>query len=215
MSKTSLIGLISLLCIAMLLTACGPSVPATPTEAPEMIYTRVAETVYYSMTQTVEAMPTLTPTPVPPTPTATLIVLPTVKPTTATTTLPTAAATQIVPPSSKTGDYALYLYNRPDNFTIAAGGDFNNEVIAFENIGTTTWSTKYTLRFLATVGSTKMWDVTSVALAKDVKPGGRIEIFVAGIAPTSKGTYLNRWALYTDGGMFIPGSEMYIKVVVP
>jgi hypothetical protein len=211
MSKITTISIIAILTLGLLLAACDSAANGTPTEAPEMLFTRVAETVYANMTQTAAALPTLTPTPVLPTATATIMVLPTVRPTTASI-QPTAAATQIVPPTSKTGDYALYLYNRPDNFTIAAGDSFNNEVIGYENIGTTTWNTKYTLRYF---GGTKMWDVTSVALSKDVKPGGRIEIFVAGFAPVGKGTYLNRWALYTDGGIFIPGSEMYIKVIVP
>jgi hypothetical protein len=156
-------------------------------------------------------MPTLTSTPVPPTPTATVIKLPTIQTTNSSITQ-IAGNTQSISPVSHSGDYALYLYNSPDNFHVAPGAPFQGEVIAYENIGTTTWNTKYTLRFF---GGTKMWDITSVAVTQDVKPGGRFEFFIAGFAPLEAGTYLNRWALYTDTGIFVPGSEMYVKIFVP
>jgi hypothetical protein len=210
MLKTKISSILAILVLAVIFTACGSAANGTPTEAPEVIFTRVAETVFYSFTQTAEAMPTLTSTPIPPTATVTIIQLPTIQPT-GSTTSPTVAYTQPVSSGPHSGDYALYLYNRPDNFHIAIGGEFS-EVIGYENIGSTTWNTKYSFKFF---GGTKMWDVTSIALSKEVKPGQRIEIFIAGFAPVTNGTYLNRWALYTDTGVFIPGSEMYIKVIVP
>ncbi len=211
MSKIKFCSIFTLLTLSFIFTACGTAANATPTESPEMIFTRVAETVFYSVTQTAEAIPTMTPSPIPPTPTATIIMLPTIQ-STSSLIVPTVGGTQSSSTGSHSGDYALYLYNRPDNFQIAKGDVFNNEVIGYENIGTTTWNTKYTLRFY---GGTKMWDVTSIAFSKTVKPGERIELFVAGYAPVNSGTYLNRWALYTDTGAFLPGSEMYIKVIVP
>jgi hypothetical protein len=211
MRKMQIFGIVTLLMLSLIFTACGTATSGTPTEAPEMIFTRVAETVFYSVTQTAEAIPTLTPTPIPPTPTATLIVLPTIQPSVATA-LPTVGVTQTASSGSHSGDYALYLYNNPsDPVNVARGADFT-EAIGFQNIGSTTWNTKYTLRFY---GGVQMWGVTSVALTKSVKPGEKIEVFIVGIAPVSTGTFLNRWALYTDSGLFISGSEMYIKIVVP
>jgi len=211
MLKIKFYSIFALLTLSLIFAACGSALSVTPTESPEMIFTRVAETVFYSVTQTAEAIPTMTPSPIPPTATATLIRLPTIQ-ATSSLILPTVGVTQSSSTGSHSGDYALFLYNSPDNFHIAIGDVFNNEVIGYENIGTTTWNTKYTFRFY---GGTKMWDVTSVALSKTVKPGERIEFFVAGYAPVNPGTYLNRWAMYTDTGVFLPGSEMYIKVIVP
>jgi hypothetical protein len=176
-----------------------------------MIFTRVAETVFYSVTQTAAAMPSLTPTPILPTPTATIIVLPTIQ-STSSVIVPTVGVTQSNSSGSHSGDYALFLYNHPsDPVNVARGANFT-EVIGFQNSGSTTWNIKYSLRFY---GGVQMWGVTSVALTQAVKPGEKIEVFIAGIGPSTKGTYLNRWALYTDSGLYISGSEMYIKVVVP
>lgn len=211
MRKNRTIGILALLSLSLIFTACGEAVNGTPTEAPEMLFTRVAETIFYSVTQTAEAMPTLTPTPIPPTPTVTIIVLPTIKPTTSTV-LPTVGVTQSSSTGSHSGDYAVWKYNRPDNFEMKAGSSINNEVIGLMNVGTTTWNTKYTLRF---VGGTQMWDVVSVAASKAVKPGESIEFFMPVFAPTSKGTYLSYWALFTDTGLQVPGSDGYIKVIVP
>jgi hypothetical protein len=211
MRRNSIFGITALLALSFIFTACGAAANGTPTEAPEMIFTRVAETVFYSVTQTAEAIPTLTPTPILPTPTATIIVLPTIQ-STISTILPTVGVTQSVSTGTHSGDYAQFLYNSPsDPVTVARGSEFS-EAIGFLNIGSTTWSTKYTLRFY---GGVQMSGVTSVALTKAVKPGERAEIIIAGIAPVTKGTYLNRWALYTDSGLYISGSEMYIKIVVP
>jgi len=211
MRKISIYSILVFLVVVFILTACGSAANGTPTEAPEMIFTRVAETVFYSVTQTAAAIPTLTPSPIPPTLTATIFMLPTIQPTTSRI-LSTVGVTQSASTGSHSGDYALYLYNHPsDPVNVSEGGNFS-EAIGFENIGSTTWNTKYTLRYY---GGTQMWGVTSVALTNTVKPGERIEVFIAGIGPITKGTYLNRWALYTDTGVFISGSEMYVQVVVP
>lgn len=211
MSRIKFSRILITLAFALIFTGCGTAINGTPTDSPEVIMTRVAQTVFYSVTQTAQAKPTSTSTPIPPTPTVTIIQLPTIQ-TTKTSSSPLIPTTQAVSPGSHSGDYALYLYNTPDNFHMSPGQPFNGEVIAYENIGTTTWNTGYTLRFF---GGTKMWDITSVNLTQTVAPGQRVEIFIAGIAPVDNGTYLNRWALYTDGGTFVPGSEMYVKIFVP
>jgi hypothetical protein len=171
------------------------------------------------MTQTALFLPTSTNTPTiasTQTPTSTTPPLPTIQGQTTGTgmVMPTVQGlnTPISVPTSVAynipGDNARYLYNRPtDGATVTNDSEFTI-VFALENIGTTTWNTKYTWRF---IGGTKCWDITSVNLSKDVKPGERIEIFVVCFAPVEKaGDYYDRWALYTDTGLFVKGSEGYL-----
>jgi hypothetical protein len=218
MAKT--FSLLFMVMVSLLIsTGCGAGSSAAPTEAPEMIYTRVAETIQANMTQTALFLPTGTTTPtVAPTqtPTSTTPPLPTIQgqttgtgmvlPTVQVLNTPISIATSVT--YNIPGDHARYLYNRPtDGYSIKAGQDFPL-AFALENIGTTTWNTKYTWRF---IGGTKCWDVTSVNLPKEVKPGERIEIFVVCIAPVENiGDYYDRWSLYTDTGLFVNGSEGYL-----
>lgn len=213
-------SLLILVMISLLvITGCGVGSSGTPTEAPEMIYTRVAQTIQANMTQTALFMPTGTTTAtIAPTQTATSTTppLPTIQaqttgtgmviPTVQYLNTPISVATSVT--YNIPGDHARYLYNRPtDGFTIQAEHDFTI-VYALENIGTTTWNTNYTWRF---IGGTKCWEVTSVNLPNAVKPGERVEIFVACFAPVENiGDYYNRWALYTDSGLFVNGSEGYL-----
>lgn len=201
------------------IAGCGIGSSGTPTEAPEMIYTRVAQTIQANMTQTSIFLPTGTNTPtVEPTltPTSTIPPLPTIQgqatgtgmvlPTVQALNTPIGIATSVT--YNIPGDHARYLYNRPsDGFEIQAGNDFTI-VFALENIGTTTWNTKYSLRYMY---GTPCWAVTSVPLTKDVKPGQRIEMFVACFAPQEPGTYTDHWGLYTDTGLYVQGSEGYLS----
>lgn len=217
MRKTHILLLMMLFSMAVI-AGCGIGSSGTPTEAPEMIYTRVAQTIQANMTQTSLFMPTGTNTPtVEPTltPTSTIPPLPTIQgqttgtgivlPTIQSLNTPIAIATSVT--YNIPGDHARYLYNRPsDGFSILCDNTFTI-VFALENVGTTTWNTSFTLRYMY---GTKCWDVTSVPLTNSVKPGERIEMFVACFSPQTPGDYTNHWGLYTDTGLFVQGSEGFL-----
>ena len=211
MLKTKISSILVILIMAVVFAACGSAANGTPTEAPEVIFTRVAETVFYSVTQTADAMPTSTPTPNPPTPTVTIIVSPTIQ-TTSSVVVPTVGVTQSSSQGSQPGEFACWDKNSPDNFHMSPGSSIENEVVGLKNLTTTTWNTSYTLRF---IGGTQMWGKTSIPVSKIVKPGERVEFFMAVFAPGENGTFLSHWALFTDAGVQVPGCKGYVKVLVP
>lgn len=63
-----------------------------------------------------------------------------------------------------------------------------------KNIGTTGWSTSYSLRYFAGVKSEK----SSYAFPKTVQPGGQVDLSVNLVVPSALGTYTTWWKL-TNG----------------
>lgn len=198
------------------LAACGPSVAATPTESSEMLYTRVAATVQFNMTETALAMPTSTPTLEPTatlSPTNTVIPLPTISEGGTLTPLPTYSTgpTQVIQPTSGQPSNApvLVTSQSPSDGSIFSPSAEFLIYWRLKNNSSTTWTKDY---YLGWYGGTKIWGVTKVPLDIEVAPGKFIEIYVHGIAPEKPGEYVNRWALYSSTGQFI--YEIYLHFFV-
>lgn len=212
LKMTILLGMI----LATTLAACGPNVAATPTEAPEAIYTRVAETIQFNMTETALAMPSPTPTlesTATPSPTNTVIPLPTISGSQALTPIPThsTGSTQVVQPTSgqKPNAPVLVTSQSPTDGSVFAP---TTEFLIYwrlQNNSTATWTKDY---YLGWYGGTQIWGVTKVPLDIEVAPGKFVEIYVHGIAPEKPGEYVNRWALYSSTGQFL--YEVYLHFFV-
>lgn len=180
------------------LAGCSPK--AAPTIDANTVYTQAAGTVQAELTRvaaltpsptaTTAATATTAPTDTP-VPTDASQVTVTVQPTVA---LPTAA------PSSP--DKASWQSQTPADGTSFNPGDKFNMTWKVKNTGTSTWSTKYLLRFYA--GDQMAGPATS-AFPKDVAPNDTVELTVALTAPSSAGKYLGNWVLTNaDGVNFYP-----------
>jgi hypothetical protein len=187
-----------------ILTACGPKTVATPTEAPEAIYTRVAATVQMNMTQTALAMPTSTPTLEPtamPTATSTVIPLPTIPQGTSLTALPTLTGMPTLASQPTQSNVPLRVTSQsPIDGTILAPVEEFMLYWRLQNTSSTTWTKDY---YVGWFSGAQIWGITKVTLDTDVAPGKFVEVYVHGTAPEAVGEYITRWALYTSGGQFI------------
>lgn len=211
-----------LLSLILLLSACSPSAPATPTVDVQLLYTSIASTVQFNATQTgmAQSTPTLQPSlTATPTLTTTTASLPTSGTGTVTATVGTLAPVAIgtATPQSTTsngryvGDHAQYGYQVPaDDYTIRAG-DFFPLTFGLLNNGSTTWTTDYHFRWLSgtVVTADLFFDVTA-----DILPGSSLEINMSAGAPEATGTYITSWALYNDDDDVVPGSEVYLRFIV-
>lgn len=213
------------------LTACGAATPAAPTADPNAIYTQAVMTVNAGLTQTAAARPSDTPTPEPTATTApTETVEPSVTPTqeavsgTAFPTLPQPgqAAQPTAKPGSlplattaalgQAGDHASFGSQSPADNSHFNGGVQAKVFWSLVNTGTTTWNKSYTLKW---VGGTQLSGQTSIKLDRDVAPGKKGEFYTILIAPTKNGTFVSYWKLYNASGQIVPGSEVYLKFIVP
>jgi len=167
------------------LTACGK---ATPTVDPALKITSIAATVMAEITQTALAMPTATPT-LTPNPTATL------SPVTATQSGPFSTATKSLLPG--TGDNAKWDQDItiPDGSIIKPGAAFS-KTWSIINSGTTTWTKEYQIIYIFGPQATVM----GVKLSKTVAPGEAVQITVPFIAPTTNGSYVSWWQMYSAAG---------------
>jgi len=222
--KSNLAGIVILLAAALVLAACGASpAPAAPTSDANAVYTQAAATVAANLTQAADKNPTETPTFAPPTETPTAVNAqssPTLEqpgPGNATATnTPAAGAAQatatklpgitLVPTATKvagapapaTGDKATWVSQGPnDGSSIPISATFN-ALYTLKNTGTTTWTTKYSLRYYA---GDKMSSPNDTNLTKEVKPGETVSIPFLLIAPDSGGKTHTIWTLSNADGV--------------
>jgi hypothetical protein len=240
MKKTTKItGIIAILVIltGSIIAACGAATPAEPTTDPGAVYTMAAATVQAQLTQAAAQNPTAVP--------ATATTAPTEKPTVAPTiemamqpTLPFAAAptvgsgagiptlssglnpnlapTAAQPAGFKFGDVAEFQYNIPADGTVFAPGVPFQMEVGFKNVGSVTWTTDYSLRF---VGGQQMSGITVIPLKVAVVPGEKAifntDLHAPGEPNSDKNPqYLSYWRLTTQTGNPVANGDMYIKLIV-
>ncbi|NMC80111.1 MAG: hypothetical protein GYA59_12180 [Chloroflexi bacterium] len=212
----------------VVLAACGGA-PAEPTLDPNEVYTQAAETVQAQLAETAAAQPspTTAPTNTPqPTKGATQIATATILPgfqltampgsqltalpgstqagiptsavaaTTAVVSLPTATR----PAGQKVGDAAQWAYNVPaDGSSVSAGEEFMLE-IGISNIGSTTWTTDYTLQY---VGGTQLSGITVFNLENETKPGEKGVFNIWARAPGDLGQHSTYFNFFNGSGTYI------------
>ena len=195
----------SLLCVLLLLSACGPS--TTPTSAAEYIATQVeatfqaqatldmAETLIARMTQ--QAIPTATFTPLP---TATLLATPITLPTLTqqpTTAIYVPPAVTFTPTRTALCLHATLISDGdiPDGKEMSPNQAFT-KTWTFKNTGTCTWTTEFDIFF---VSGDQMSAPSVLDFPQTVKPGESVTISIPMVAPSAPGTYTGYW-IFADQG---------------
>lgn len=193
-----------LIVFSILLSACNsPRITPAPTEnQASLVLTAAAQTAQARLTQLALYTPTPAPTSAatdtqtPPTLASTAVLS-----ATATTTLP---ALRTVAPTPTSGapspDLAEFVadVSIPDMSPIAPGTDFT-KTWKLKNIGTTTWTTAYSL---VHVSSDAVKSPASVSLPNEVPPGESVEISVDMTSPTTAGIHTSYWKLSNAGGAY-------------
>ena len=207
MKKTKWI-ILALLSLSLVLAACAPSLPPTPSEAESA--QQVASTQQAKATQnSVETLvalvtelsnqPTWTPQPACPVcPTQVVVV-----PTAATTPNPNEATAQpTTAPTAEAGKKCFQFdflgdVNYPPGTIVKPGTKFS-KTWTVKNTGTCTWSRDYDVVFVGgeAFGSNKRGDIT-----REVVPGDIIEITIDNMtAPQTEGTYYSYWMIAAPDG---------------
>ena len=188
--KRALLG--SILCLAILLSACGPNSSVNTTNTLAAVYTEAAQTVIAQQaTSTEPALDqsvTLTPFDTP-----TGVSSPTSLPTLSAD-LPTATPGVAV---STSGCNAIYVSDVtiPDGTVVSPGQTFV-KTWALQNNGSCTWDTGFTIRFF----SGDQMGGASGSVGSSVAPGGQADVSVSLTAPLTAGTYTGNWRMADDSG---------------
>ncbi len=168
---------VMLLCLVLLLTACGPSA-----ENESVISTAVAQTVEAAQL----ASSTSTPEPPLPTPPPTL--------TPAAVDTPTEGPTLTSAPSDPDCIHAMFVSEYPPDRTVFKPNEEFTKTWTIRNEGTCTWDYSYRLIFWSgdTMGAATYYNLPEV-----VPPGDDISISIQLTAPAEEGFYTNYWRLQT------------------
>ena len=216
-----------LLSLSLILAACAPSVPPTPSEAE--IAQQVAATQQAKATQnSVETLvalvtqlsnqPTWTPQPTCPVCPTQVVVLPTAQTTanpTAGTPVPTTAPTEAAGAKCFQFDF-LGDVNFPPGTVVKPGTKFS-KTWTVKNTGTCKWTRDYDLVLAGgeAFGTNKRGDIP-----REVLPGETIDLTIPDmIAPQTEGTYYSYWMIAAPDGARIgygPGQQwgLGIQLVV-
>jgi next-to-BRCA1 protein 1 len=181
------------------LSACSA---ATPTEDPVLKITQVASTVLAQLTQSAALTPSATATLEP---TATQI------PPTNTPSEPIEAPTNTPNAgSNSSGDKSVFVGETvPDGTTFGYNTEFT-KTWKFKNLGTTTWTTDYSLVMIDGTYFPPQ-NLHTIYLPKSVAPGETVEISVDFVSPITPGTYYSMWKLANAAGITF-GEYCSIKI---
>lgn len=97
----------------------------------------------------------------------------------------------------------------PDGSHVAAGATFK-KTWRLRNSGACVWTMAYTLRYI----SGEAMGGGAVGLPNGVPPGATVDITVSMVAPSSPGTYVSHWQMFTPAGDAF-GTKPYVEIKVP
>jgi hypothetical protein len=203
--KSLVFAALFVLMIVVFTSSCGARPTAVPTVDVNMLATNAVMTIEAGITQTAQAMPTNTPeptyTPVAYTPTAdpaSSVTLPTagsgaaagipalVQPT-AVVSLPTATLAAV-------GDKALWADQSIKDGTHLKAGQSADLIWYITNVGTTTWTTDYSVRFFTGTNFAKAGN-SRYKLPTAVGPQETAAFVIDIVAPSSAGEYKMAWVV--------------------
>jgi hypothetical protein len=169
---------------ALALNACSPAQTATPTTAVDAVYTAAAQTI-----EAQASLATATPQP-------TATSQPTETPAASQTASP-APAPSVTSILQNYCDNAVFISDVtiPDHTQIV-GGEAFDKTWAFQNTGTCTWTTGYTIEFI----SGEQMNGNTRALTQSVAPQQQINVTVKLNAPYAPGTHTGYWRLVNGKG---------------
>jgi hypothetical protein len=187
MRKTT--GTTILLFGLFLLAACSSPQNATAIPTPDLnpMRTEVAATVLAQVPAICALTPSATQE-VPPTQTATI----------APTETATAQVTETGTPQTgtpDTRDLAMWVSQTVQDDTVFAPSQEFNMTWQIKNVGTSTWTNDYRLRFYS---GDPFGTVKEIALGKEVKPNETVEIGITMKAPSKPGDYRSDWVLSNE-----------------
>ncbi|MEN4010958.1 MAG: NBR1-Ig-like domain-containing protein [Chloroflexota bacterium] len=194
------------LLLALILPACAGT-QASPTIDPAVIYTEAAQTVAAGLTQTAAAKPTATETPTPP---------PTNTPEPTVEASPTSAATlppAVLPSPTRraVADRADFVSQSPVDGTVMYPDQVFAHRWTLKNVGTTTWTTAYQVRFFLG-DATLRFGASDIRFPREVKPNETIDLILNMKAPNRAGDYNTVWVLTNaDGSNFY---TIYLNIKV-
>jgi hypothetical protein len=192
-----------LLTLILVLPACSSNRNRTVLSEKDIVLTDVVKTVNAQLTEIGPrtAEPTTTPYA-----TRTMTVEPSATRPGLPSLQPTAAATATAPGSP---DVAEWVSQSPADYSILAPGTPFKMTWTIRNVGKSTWTRAYQLRFFA---NSQLGAPAAVNFSKDVPPGDTIDLSVDMVAPTTPGDYHSLWVLTSDKtGNFYP-VDIHIKV---
>ncbi len=205
------LGIIGMFLSLLWLAACGSQTPkSTPTLDLNPLRTEVAATVLAQVTQVPGLMPSATPLPsltatTPPTSTSTQAAgaSPSASPS------PTATLTSGTP-GVGTDNRAEWVTQSIADDSIFAPGETFTMTWRLKNVGTSTWTTAYLLRFYSgdPLGASK-----EVPLIREVLPGDTVDIALHMNAPTRPGNYRSVWVM-SDENRSNFKEPVYLQIVV-
>jgi hypothetical protein len=208
--KKRTLCIIGLLLSLLWIAACSPTVTtSTPTLDLNPFRTEVAATVLAQVTQALAMTPSVTPLP---SPTATN--LPTSTP--RLTVSPSLSATiTLLSGTPKAGTYnqAQWVAQSIADNAIFAPSQTFTMTWTLKNIGTSTWTAAYLLRYYSgnTFGATK-----EIVIGREVLPGEQIDISIQMTAPAIPGSYRSDWVMSSENrSNFNQTVFLRIKVAVP
>jgi len=186
----------SVVLLSLLLTACSTETPA-PTPDLDNLATRAVQTFAVQLSQTAQALPTVTPSPKPAT---TLTIDPGVT-STLTATQPAAGI--------ETADKAVLVLQSPmDGAELGIKQKFDI-IFTVKNDGQTTWTRRYKMRYFS---GWEIAETQEIFFPKEVKPGEEVRLIMDAMAPPYTGSYITNWKLSNaDGQNFY---DLYLKVIV-
>lgn len=228
-----------LLAPIIILSACTPAAPATPTTEPNAIYTAAAATVVYQLTRAAALVPSPTDTVEPTSVTAQMTDTPTppafptlAGPSTSDQTTLTAPSSSEQPTTASnfggipTLDLSAPSYQTPTSSSSGQSvGDAALWQYQNQSDGVTftpnqqfymAWGIKNNGSFTWTknytfrwIGGAQMGGVTRVNFNKAVNPGEKIEFDLPLEAPSKPGKYITYWAVFNQSGLEVP-KEVYL-----
>jgi hypothetical protein len=201
------IGLIGTLLSLICLAACASSLPtATPTIDLNPFRTEVAATVLAQVSQTLAAKPSATPIP-----SSTATQTPAVTPTQPAS--PSPQATGSPPagtPEAESANLAQWVSQSIADDSILAPGETFTITWRLKNVGSTTWTAAYLLRFYS---GDPFGALKEAPLGREVLPGETVDISLRMKAPTTPGDHRTDWVL-SDEKRSNFKQPVFLKIVV-
>ncbi|MBN1536595.1 MAG: hypothetical protein JW908_07685 [Anaerolineales bacterium] len=200
--KKIFLGLI--LCVSLILNACGEDESMIVTASVEDIYTAVAITTtaqYTPATATETMLPTYT---------NTIETTPTETPTMADTPQPAIASSSSSSSSTSACDSSEFVGDTtiPDGTVLAPGQSFEKTWL-LKNNGSCNWTEDYEVIFV----SGEDMDGEDTAIDTDVSSGSQVKVSVSMIAPDTEGSYTGFWKMMNEEGATF-GTSFYVQIVV-
>jgi len=204
----------TLLLVATLIAACGPSAtPAGPTPDVAAIRTSAASTVVSQFTLTAAVFTPVAPIAPTDTPAETLEPDVTATATTAPVAQVTNAEGTVVTLCDKYAwDPETVDVNIPDNTPMSPGQDFV-KTWKIKNIGACTWGEGYKMVF----SYGEEMEGVAQPLGAAIAPGQEVDVSVQFTAPDLPGSYFSVWTLENAKGIPFQGNDnkaLYVQVVV-